>query len=202
MAEYVITDGNRFIYRNHTGKYIPASCEALADKFSKKQADLIYKNQLPKALKAVFYIEKYDSPPKDVKQVDSEEIKKNMEQVMCAENIQKWISRVKDLNGLANEASIRKEFLLQELSKVDMELSDINHYIEFSNLNAAQGYNASKMIKERRIRRRSVKNELAVLDMILDKKLGESISKELIHSVEALDHRTYKPRVLDELFNL
>lgn len=74
--------------------------------------------------------------------------------------------------------------------------------IEFCNLNAAQGYKAYKMIKERRIKRRSIKNELAVLDIILNKKIGESVSNEIIQAVEKLDRRTYEPRVLKELYDL
>ena len=40
MAQYVITDGTRWIMRDRKGKYVPTSCEALADLFSNKQAKL------------------------------------------------------------------------------------------------------------------------------------------------------------------
>lgn len=58
MAEYVITDGSRFIYKNHKNKYVPIANEALADKFSKKQADGVYNNSLPKALNPCFMYRK------------------------------------------------------------------------------------------------------------------------------------------------
>ena len=48
MAEYVITDGSRFIYKNHKNKYVPIGNEVMADKFSKKQADGVLNNSLPK----------------------------------------------------------------------------------------------------------------------------------------------------------
>lgn len=111
MAEYIITDGSRFIYRNHSGKYVPTSSEAMADIFGKKQADAIFTNSLPKALKLVFRVEKYDKPPDQVKQVCREDLKNNTEKVMISDNIQRWLDRISDLNGLAKEALHRKEEL-------------------------------------------------------------------------------------------
>ena len=105
------------------------------------------------------------------------------------------------LNGLASEALHRKDELLSKLSKVDQELSDINHYIEFCNLNAAQGYKAYKMIKDRRIIRRSIKNELDVLNIILGKKISETATDEIQKAISGMDKRTYEPRILSELFD-
>ena len=142
LAQYVITDGSRWIMRNRNGKYVPTSCEALADIFSNKAA-----NNLTDALH-------------------------------------------------------RKEELCEELSFVDRELSDINHYIEFCNLNAAQGWKAYKMIKERRIKRRSIKNEIQILNIILDKKISDTVTNEILESMSKMDKRTYEPRVMNELFDL
>ena len=105
------------------------------------------------------------------------------------------------MNGLASEANNRKEELNNELSLVDKELCDILHYIEFCNLNAAQGWKASKMIKERRIKRRSIKNELNVIDIILGKRISETMVDEINKAVQGMDKRTYEPRVLNELFD-
>ena len=91
--------------------------------------------------------------------------------------------------------------MLSQLSKVDQELSDIDHYIEFVNLNAAQGYKAYKMIKDRRIIRRSIKNELEVLNIILGKKISETATDEIHKAINGMDNRKYEPRVLNELFD-
>lgn len=200
MAEYIITDGSRFIYRNHSGKYVPTPSEVMADIFSRKQAEGIYNNSLPKALKSVFYVQKYDKPPSGVKQVTQSDMD-NTEKVMVSDNIQKWLDRVSDLNGLAKDALHRKEELVKQLNDVDKELLDIVHYIEFCNLNAAQGYKAYKMVKDRRIKRRTIKNELTVLEIILGNNISESISDEIRKLVERLDRRLYEPKVLKELFD-
>ena len=91
--------------------------------------------------------------------------------------------------------------MLSQLSKIDQELSDIDHYIEFVNLNAAQGYKAYRMIKDRRIIRRSIKNELDVLNIILGKKISETATDEIQKAIYGMDKRTYEPRVLNELFD-
>lgn len=58
MAQYVITDGTRWVMRDRNNKYVPTSNEALADVFGNKEANSVYQNNLPKALKSVFHIQK------------------------------------------------------------------------------------------------------------------------------------------------
>ena len=197
----MITDGSRWITKNRNGKYVPTTCEALADTFGNKEANSVYNNNLSKALKSCFHVQKIDKPQELVKQITQEETQENTEKVSIAENIQYWVDKVKGLNGLASEAVHRKNELTDQLSTVDKETCDILHYIEFCNLNAAQGYKAYKMLKERRIRRRSIKNELQVLDIILGKKISETATDEIQKAVECMDKRKYEPRVMEELFD-
>ena len=201
MSQYVITDGSRWITKNRNGKYVPTTCEALADTFGNKEANSVYNNNLSKALKSCFRVMKVDKPPELVKQITQEKVNENTETPSNSENIQYWIDKVSDLNGLASEALHRKDNLLSQLSKIDQELSDIDHYIEFVNLNAAQGYKAYRMIKDRRIIRRSIKNELDVLNIILGKKISETATDEIQKAIYGMDKRTYEPRVLNELFD-
>lgn len=202
MSQYIITDGERFIYCNHSGKFVPTSSEAMADIYTRKQAEGICRSSLPKALRGIFHIKKYDTPPKNVKQVNQDDLKNNTEKTIISENVQIWLDKIIGLNGLKNDAVKRKEELCKQLSDVDKELTDINHYIEFCNLNAAQGYKAYKMIKERRIKRRIIKNELSIVDAILEKKVSDSITDEVEKVIHNLNERTYTPRILDELFDL
>jgi hypothetical protein len=202
LSQYIITDGERFIYCNHSGKFVPTSSEAMADVYSKKQANGICKNSLPKALKSIFYVEKYDHPPVGVKQVNQKDLENNTEKVMIAKNIQVWLDKINDMNGLVKDAKSRKEILEKELEKLEDERLDIEHYIEFQNLNAAQGYKASKELKTCRVKRRTVKNELAVIDIILDLQMKEMVSSKIYQKIEELDKRTYKPRVRTDLFDL
>ena len=199
MARYVITDGTRWIqYKN--GKYVPTSCPTFADEFSQKQAQSICENQLNKALRKVFHPEKCSDDLPCIKPCTDNDVKRT-EKVMMSENIKRWLKKVSDLNGLATEATNRKKELVEQLSLIDQELSDVNHYIEFCNLNAAQGYKAYKMIKERRIKRRTIKNELNVLNIILGKKISETATDEIEKAVAGMDKRKYEPRIIEELFD-
>ena len=201
MANYVITDGTRWIMKDRNGKYVPTSCESFADIFSKKQAENIQKCSLAKALRGVFYVEKTsEEVPKEIKPVTDKELK-DTEKVLVSENIQRWLDKISDLNGLASDALRRKEELNQKLSNIDKEICDLLHYIEFCNLNAAQGYKVYKMLKERRIIRRSIKNELSVLNIILSKKISETATDEINRCVAGMDKHFYEPRVLKELFD-
>lgn len=155
-----------------------------------------------KALKSIFYIQKYDCPPQNVKQVTQCDLSNYTEKIDSTKNIQFWLDKVSGLNGLRNDATKRKEELCKQLSDIDKELSDINHYIEFCNLNAAQGYKAYKMVKERRIKRRIIKNELVIVNVILEKKISDSMTEEIEKAIRNLDKRTYTPRILSELFDL
>lgn len=202
MSQYIITDGERYVYQNHFGKYVPTNCEVMAEIFTKRQANMIYQNSLPKALKSIFYISKYDNPASDIKQVTKQELSNYTEKLVGADYMKKWIAKLSDLNGLATDALHRKNELIEELSNTDKELSDLNHYIEFTNLNAAQGYKASKMIKERRIKRRVLKNEMDIINMILSKKISETLNNEINNYISGLENRTYEPRVLKELFDI
>ena len=84
MAQYVITDGTRWIMRDRKGKYVPTSCEALADIFTNKQATGIFQSNLSKALKSVFRVQKIDEPPKLIKQISQETVQENTEKVSTA----------------------------------------------------------------------------------------------------------------------
>lgn len=201
MANYVITDGTRWIMKNRNGNYVPTSFESFADIFSKKQAENIYKSSLTKALRGVFHVEKTsEEVPAQVKPVTDKDIEKTGK-VMVSEDIKYWLDKATDMSNIANEAINRKRKLCQELSLVDKELCDILHYIEFCNLNAAQGYKAYKMVKERRILRRKIKDEISILDSILDQKVSQTAKNTIQKIAENMDKRTYEPRVLKELFD-
>lgn len=201
MANYVITDGTRWIMKDRNGKYVPTSCESFADIFSKKQAENIQKCSLAKALRGVFYVEKTsEEVPAQVKPVTDKDIEETGK-VMVSEDIKYWLDKATDMSNIANEAINRKRKLCQELSLVDKELCDILHYIEFCNLNAAQGYKAYKMVKERRILRRKIKDEISILDSILGQKVSQTAKNMIQKTAENMDKRTYEPRILKELFD-
>lgn len=89
--------------------------------------------------------------------------------------------------------------IAQELSNVDLEQQDILHYIENNNLNAGGYAKIGKLLKEIRLKRRNIKNDLDKLNAIRDnltrKYNNKFIEKDIvgaIKGIEALEKRKGK----------
>lgn len=108
--------------------------------------------------------------------------------------------------------SIDKEIndIYQELSNVDLEEQDILHYIENNNLNAGGYAKVGKILKDVRIRRRDIKNDLDKLNSVRDnltkKYNNKFIEKDIIGAIKGIEavknkKGKYKNRtnILDEL---
>lgn len=94
------------------------------------------------------------------------------------------------------------EELREQLSAVDLEICDIQHYIEFFSLDAAKGYKAYKMLKQRLERRRHIKDEMAKVNCFLGGNPGDFSSGKISRQISAMDNCRYTPRVLNELFGM
>ena len=177
--------------------------ESMAELFTKGQAEQVLKNSVPKAMKMGLYIKKlHDPDPKQIKLVSNKDIRTNTETVMETNYVENWLSKLSTLNGLVDDAHNRKIELAQQLSNVDKDLVDMDHYMEFSNCNAYQGYIAYKTCREMLRKRRSIKNEMAVLDIILDKEFGEVIVDVAKKQIACMDKRKYQPRHMVELYDI
>lgn len=113
-----------------------------------------------------------------------------------------WDFISKELKDMLSTVSTYKDKIYKELIDVEAELCDCEHACEFFKLNAVKGYKLYSMIRERRIKRRQLKDEyrraMAVLNMssqnIVDGKL-EKVFKEI-------DEQAYEPRILKKLFQI
>lgn len=89
----------------------------------------------------------------------------------------------------------RQKQAKDEMSCADRELSDLYHYIEFSHFNAAQGYQAYRMLKDVLVHRREVKDEYAALET-----LNGVVETTLKAAAKKVPTRVYTPRVREDLF--
>lgn len=197
---YLITNGNEYIMKNRNGKYVAIRNPAMADEFKKQVAENILKNTLPKKLRSKMYLEKVDTGKKK----ELQEVSTHCDEVEfeVPKNIEEWITKLRELNGLAYEVNERKKQLVSELKMVEERQQDILHYIEFCSLNACQGYKIYKQLKDVRRERRQIKNELEVVQFILDKKITDTVSQEATDLIANIQKRQYEPRVLKELFDV
>ena len=114
-----------------------------------------------------------------------------------------WAGYIEDMISFCSQLKMYEGNLDLMLSKVDQEICDIMHYIEFNSLDAANGYKAYKMIRDCRLRRRQIKDERekvkAAIQAVGNVQLIEDL-KTCLCQIKGLEGRTYKPRILEELF--
>lgn len=193
MKKYIITDGTRFIHRNSSNKFVPTLRADLAVKMDKYKADNVYR-MLPKPLRKCFRVEKVcDSS-------DESDFCGNID-VGDYETVENIVSRLYTMNGLISDIDNRIGKLEENLSEIDMCIVDIEHYIENSNLNAADGYKAYRMLKDKRMVRRKIKNEMEILDLIRANPILDKVVEDINNKMDEINNRPYKPRIMTELFD-
>ena len=86
--------------------------------------------------------------------------------------------------------------LNSELSRINEEILDIEHFIEFSKLNVPNAYNAYKMLRDTLNERRRIKDAIAAATELYN---NCDVDK-LAESRDTLKNRHYNPRRLPGLF--
>ena len=93
--------------------------------------------------------------------------------------------------------------LNQMLSAVDKEICDLMHYLEFNDLDDEEMLQVSKMLKDRRLHRREIKDEMEKISLMkatfLDGAFGIKVQQSL-EVMERMKARKYTPRKLNDLF--
>ncbi len=112
------------------------------------------------------------------------------------------VEMAESIHAIAQQAEDRIVYLKEELKSVDLELIDIQHAAEFYELNASQGYKLYKLLHDVRVKRRNIKDEIAILDEFLKAKFTSESISALKGSIANMDKRTYAPRVNKELFGV
>lgn len=80
------------------------------------------------------------------------------------------------------------------LSNIDREISDIQHYIETANLNAAQRSHVFKIFREKLNERRLYKNLMDVTGTMAQVGLSKKNFNNTVASLDGLDTKQYAPR--------
>lgn len=220
MIQYILTDGHgSFIrYDTFTGKYVPIKNESFAEKWKQRdKAKNILKNCLTKQLQGKYHVDEVDDGTgicglpikKTVSEVNAnatvdlhiDEVKQLIIEKFEDTQISKWESGIETMSDFVQDAELRREKLAKDLSDVDKEIIDIQHYIEFNDMNAYQGWLAYKMLQNRLRERRKVKNELKILTQLGNCKVDSAMLGEIKNAIGEMDNRVYIPRKLTQLFS-
>ena len=161
-----------------------------ASQMSYEKANNIYSNSISPTFRKVWSIVDYEMEVKEFG--DSHEKEFNFD----------WHELSASQNKLYDELQQYGVSLKDKLSEVDMEICDIQHYIEFFSLDAAKGYKAYRMLKERLVRRREIKDEMAKVNLFLSGTSSDFSSGKVTRQLKNMDSSGYQPRILSELFGL
>lgn len=193
--DYVIKIGKNFIGYNAEGRYDEVDSVSRAIRGDLHRLSNIVNNSISPSKRKQCKVIAMDkvkpvTAPKHIISVPAESTSSMFDSIF--EQIKKV-----DLTSFHKEHSE----LSKKMSKVDQEVSDIQHYIEFNRLNAAEGYKAFKMLQDKLLERRVIKDDLAKFQMLAAANVTDIFDGTLEKRISELDHRTYTPRVLTELFD-
>ena len=204
--EFVLTDGKNFIKCETNNKYKQTSNLSLAEIYdSQKIATNIMLNSIPKAWSRSYYVaeiikgeivqcnaprpSKVQKPRREVSYQYSNNFSNN-----------KWCKRFLGLDEIFHDAMKRSKDLAQELSDVDAQIVDIEHYIEFTTLNARDGYKTYKKLKELLCLRRTLKFEHKVVNAINTNYSALGQIEKILATINDCNNSAYKPRNFVQLF--
>lgn len=216
MPRFMLSDGRGlYLRRDKQGNYVPVKNIKLGDVWTDRaKASNVLVNCIGKNFRYRYRIieledEPIVAPTTGVSEPSNAEVvikpKDNVAKRIGAEPVEEnhlssWENDINSFADFAQSAEERRETLIAALSDVDKEISDINHYIEFGQFNAYQGWLAFNMLRGRLKKRRKVKDELQILTQLGECKVNSAMIEEIKASIGKLSTREYQPRKLTELF--
>lgn len=202
MKLYMLVDGNgHYIRRDrHTNRYVQVNRMENADTWeSFDKAERVRRSALDRNIKHRFYCITVERSDAQKAQACTAEAEAHVESARYADS-DEIERKIMGFLQCAESLFSRKEELLARESTVDKEISDLQHYIEQRNLNARDGFKVYKRLQDVLIRRRGIKDELLILDIIRECRMEpESIAKTIVR-IQGLASRKYMPRVLTDIF--
>lgn len=197
---YVITNptGKVFIRLGTNG--LPETCiKQEAQRFESSKAKNILDN-LPKTMKKFHF--KVKPMPEIVLEKGNDHEKKIIQNqnYVPSEDITRWIEKFGVCSDILQEAKQREKELIKELNNCDKGLLDILHSIELEgSKDMYGGWKEYKKMKENRQKRRSIKDELLIIENVLKEINPECMQRERVKkAIDGLFTRKYSFRIVEE----
>ena len=122
-------------------------------------------------------------------------------------NINNWLKKLHSCNGIKEEARERMEYLYKKLSLIDQAQDVFLHVIESNeHPNASMAYKERMKLSEIRRKRRQIKNELAVVQMIISHNTSSKLYERMVAVSESIQNPQninikYTNELTDDLLN-
>lgn len=194
--DYVIKVGKNYIGLDGVGRFTEVSSINKAVKAPLHKVNNILNNCVAPTLRSKCKVVDASSiavsAPKVIKEASTNTVTEN------TSLFDEVVTKLQEING--SGFSEKHSTLSQKLSLIDQEISDIQHYIEFNKLNAAEGYKAFKMLQDKLLQRRVIKNDMVKFQVLSSAKISDIFDGTLDKNLKEVTNKTYRPRVLPELF--
>lgn len=203
----VITNDKLYIRLGFDGS--PVTCsKSNAQLFDKEKAENILKN-LPKVLKNFHFkvkiISKADQDVLQNKEVSDKQKQEESRKYIISDSyvpceaVLKWVEKARKCSEFESEAIKRRSVLHKKLSNVDRELSNCMHQIELEKWKSGcDGYKLYKQEKEILERRRKIKDELIIVNSILDNTKCSVVIKNIEKEFNRLGTRRFEVRIVED----
>lgn len=190
MKLYVITDGHSYLTISPNNRLDTTDKLSMAQKYTKEKANNVI-NNLPNRLKNIGYHIEEDVETNSALEEKYSDLRNKEKEIL---------NKVKEFESYLKEIGEIRDDLSEELSIVDQEINDILHAAEFYSLNARDGYKLYKILHEKRIRRRELKNFIEKVGVIEGCSGKDLSARRASKSISGIENREYAPRILKELF--
>ena len=205
MTGYVIANDNKTVWvcKDTSNGYSLTTDRAKALIFdSKPAADAVFKSNLSKLIKSKGVSVK--SVTLQIPGPSTQPVQPKHEEPVVVETPEFGSSKyiISVLSDAVAKLNCRHTSLVDEQSKYDRQITDVEHYIEFNagKLNACDGYKAYKLLQDVLVQRRKVKDELQMIQMVRDIMAFPEDMTVIDSKVKKLESRKYEPREFAYLF--
>lgn len=196
--DYVIKESKKNLYIRLDENGMPVTCtEHEKTLFEESKAKNIL-DHLPKTLRKWKF--KIVALP-DIKKKKKTIADDKREEYIPSESITRWVDKFGKCSDILTEAEDREKQLLSDLRYNDKELIDLLHIIEIEkSKDLFSGWKLYKDIKNNRKQRRSMKDELLIVEDVLEKiKNISCLHRERIQkAIDGLFTRKYTFKIVEE----
>ncbi|MDO4562206.1 MAG: hypothetical protein Q4C12_00070 [Clostridia bacterium] len=206
MSEFIIasiSEQNRFIYYDKLGKMCVTNKQEKAAKYQDAaKAWRVLNTQMSKKKRDGWKVVAYEPKNQPQKaEPTPQRYRVDIDTSSIAEETFDWEKVRQNITESFSEIIAYKERLTLKLNQIEAELCDCEHACEFFKCDASHGYKLYAMIRERRIKRRFLKDELWKTNSVLNMSYSDIANGGIENAFKGIDEQAYEPRVLKELFS-
>jgi len=211
MSKFMLQSTNgAYLRKDNNGNYVPVKRKELGEVWEQRnKATNILQNCIAKNLRNRYRVveiedetlvtqdcvaEEYFIKPKE------EEAKRIADIEITDNRLDTFAKKLGEFSEFVIRTEERKQQLNRDLSDIDLEITDIHHYIEFGKFNAYQGWLAFNMLRNRLQQRRKIKDELFVLSQFGECAIDSNMINKVKSTIGNQNARKYQPRKLTHLF--